>query len=212
MRELSQDLQQHLASGATTLCRVFVLELADGRRFAFSDHDRPILFGGLAVRPMEAAETERRAGFDTDSGAMRCVFDVDLPREDLMSGALDGARLAEHRVNWAAPEQSVHVTTGRIGAVSVTESGFEADWLGLSTLLDRSTGRVVSRRCDAEYGDARCGLVAEDGQSCSRTLEACRGFDNVLNYRGFPYLLGDDVLQKGVHLTPTRDGGSRYDA
>ena len=88
--------------------------------------------------------------------------------------------------------------------------GFEADWLGQATLLDRSTGRLFSRRCDAEYGDARCGLTVEPGQSCARTLEACRGFGNVLNYRGFPYLLGDDVLQAGVHLTPSRDGGSRY--
>jgi len=82
--------------------------------------------------------------------------------------------------------------------------------LGQATLLDRSTGRVFSRRCDAEYGDERCGLVAQDGESCERTLEACKGFGNTLNFRGFPYLLGDDVLQKGVHLTPRRTGGSRY--
>ena len=210
MRNLSPNLQSHLASGVTTLCRVFLLRLKDSRVFGFSDHDRSFLFDGVPTRPMQGADTEQRAGFDADSGALRSVFDVDLSREDILSGVLDGATLSEHRVNWSEPTQSVHITTGRIGQVTVTDTGFEADWLGLSTLLDRSTGRVVSRRCDAEYGDARCGLEAEEGQSCARTLEACRSFNNVLNYRGFPYLIGDDVLQKGVHLAPTRTGGSRY--
>lgn len=210
MRSLSPDLQTHLASGVTTLCRVFILTLADGRRFAFSDHDRPLAFQGLIAKPMDAADTEQRAGFAADSGALRSLFDVDLSREDILAGALDGAVLADYRVNWAAPDQSVHLTTGRIGALTVSAEGFEADWLGQSTLLDRSAGRVFSRRCDAEYGDARCGLAAQEGVSCARTLEACKSLGNALNFRGFPYLLGDDVLQKGVHLTPSRTGGSRY--
>jgi len=210
MRNLSPELQAHLATGVTTVCRLFVLTLADDRRFAFSDHDRPLAFDGIIAKPMDGAETEQRAGFDADSGALRSVFDLDLSRGDILSGALDGATLAEHRVNWANPEQSVHLTTGRIGAVTVDGDGFEADWMGQATLLDRSTGRVFSRRCDAEYGDARCGLTTQDGERCARTFEACKAFGNVLNFRGFPYLLGDDVLQKGVHLTPSRTGGSRY--
>lgn len=210
MRNLSPVLAAHLATGTTTLCRVFILSLADTRRFSFTDHDRPLPFDGLVAKPMDAAETEQRAGFDADSGALRSVFDIDISRENILDGVLDGATLAEHRVNWADTMQSVHLTTGRIGAVIVSGDGFEADWLGQASLLDRSTGRVFSRRCDAEYGDARCGLAVQAGQSCARTLEACKGFGNVLNFRGFPYLLGDDVLQKGVHLTPNRTGGSRY--
>ena len=210
MRNLSPELQAHLKTGATTLCRIFILTLADGRQFAFTDHDAALTFRGLAAKPMDAAETEQRVGFDSDSGAVKSAFDIDLPRDDILAGVLDGATLAEHRVNWADTTQSVHLTTGRIGAVSAVGEGFEADWLGLTSLLDRSTGRVFSRRCDAEYGDARCGLTAQSGQRCARTLEACAGFNNVLNFRGFPYLLGDDVLQKGLHLTPSRSGGSRY--
>lgn len=210
MRNLSPALQAHLATGTTTLCRVFILSLADGRRFAFTDHDAPLSFEGLTAKPMIAAETEQRVGFDADSGAVKSAFDIDIPRDDFLAGVLDGATLEEHRVNWADTAQSVHLTAGRIGAVSAVGDGFEADWLGQATLLDRSTGRVFSRRCDAEYGDVRCGLSAEPGQSCARTLDACKAFDNVLNFRGFPYLLGDDVLQKGVHLTPSRSGGSRY--
>jgi hypothetical protein len=210
MRDLSPELDAHLATGATTLCRVFVLTLADDRCFAFTNHDQPLAFAGCVAKPMAAAETEQRVGFDADSGALRSVFDVDISRDDIIAGALDGATLSEHRVNWTDPTQSVHLTSGRIGAVTVAGDGFEAEWLGQATLLDRSTGRVFSRRCDAEYGDSRCGLIAQSGQSCARTFDACKAFGNTLNFRGFPYLLGDDVLQKGVHLTPSRTGGSRY--
>lgn len=210
MRNIPQDLADHLSNGVTTLCRVFVLKLSDGRTFAFSDHDRSFEFQGQKTRPMQGTDTEQRSNFATDSGALKTAFDIDLSRKDILSGSLDGATLTEHRVNWADPSQSVHITTGRLGEITVSDHGFEAEWLGLSTLLDRLTGRVISRRCDANYGDARCGLTAQPGQSCTRTLDACKGFGNVLNYRGFPYLVGDDVLQKGVHLTPTRDGSSRY--
>lgn len=211
MRSLSHELSEHLSGEATTLCRVFILELSNGRRFAFTDHDRPLKFEDLVAEPMSAVDTEQRSGFDADSGAIQTVFGLDLSREDILGGALDGTTLCEHRVNWADTHQSVLMTTGRLGSITVSGDGFQADWLGQATLLDRSTGRVFSRRCDAEYGDTRCALTPQSGQSCARTIEACKSFGNVLNYRGFPYLLGDDVLQKGVHLTPTRDGGSRYD-
>ena len=210
MRDLSPGLSEHLTQETTTLCRVFIITLSDARRFAFTDHDRPLDFDGLRAKPMIAAETEQRQGFDADSGALRTVFDLDVDRDQILAGVMDGATIAEHRVNWADPTQSVHLTTGRMGAISVTKDGFEADWLGLSTLLDRSTGRVFSRRCDAEYSDARCGLTAQSGQSCARTLEACKAFGNSLNFRGFPYLLGDDVLQSGLDQTASRSGGSRY--
>ena len=197
-------------STATTLARVFVITLADGARHGFTDCDAALDFDGVRCRPMAATDVEARTGFDADSGALRTVFDIDLDAEAITNGALDGATLEAHQVDWSDTSKSVLLSKGRLGEVRLQGEGFEADWLGLSTLLDRSTGRVFSRRCDATYGDARCGLVAEPGKGCARTLDACKAYGNALNFRGFPYLLGDDVLQAGVHLTPTKDGGSRY--
>ena len=204
------------APDCQTLCRAFILTLTDSSRHGFTDHDRPLSVDGTPCKPMAAADTEQRAGFDSDSGALRTTFDIDLSPDAIRDGALDGARIDEFRVDWSAPYNYVLMTSGRLGEVSMGRDGegFEADWLGRTTLLDRSTGRVFSRRCDAALGDARCGVDASSlapGTTCPRTLDACRDrFDNAVNFRGFPYLLGDDVLQAGVHLTPTRTGGSRY--
>ena len=197
-------------SNATTLARAFILTLSDGSRHGFTDCDVGLDVDGVPCRPMQAADSEGRTGFDADSGAMRTVFDVDLSADDILGGALDGATLAEWRVDWSDPDKAVRLHVGRIAGVSAAKDGFEADWLGMSSLLERSTGRVFARRCDAEYGDERCGLFAVPGQGCARTLEACRDYNNTVNFRGFPFILGDDVLQAGVHLTPTREGGSRY--
>ncbi len=204
------------ADGCQTLARAFVITLSDGARHGFTDHDRPLVLDGVTCRPMAAADTEQRAGFDADSGAVRTRFDIDLSSDAIKSGSLDGARLDEYRVDWSDPSRRVLMTSGRLGEVSMGRDGegFEADWLGRATLLDRSTGRVFSRRCDAELGDVRCGVdlsAHPDGTVCPRTLDACKSrFANAVNFRGFPYLLGDDALQAGVHLTPNRNGGSRY--
>lgn len=210
-----RDVPFEFSEGCSTLCRVFVLTLASGARFGFSDHDRVFEFDGLTCAPMDATDTESQLGFASDSGALRTLFAVDLTGPDIRGGALDDARLDEFRVDWKRPSDFVQIARGRIGPVRYNDAGFEADWLGLSTLLNRSTGRVFARRCDAEFGDERCGLNAAnfpDGTTCPRTLTACRDqFSNTRNYRGFPYLVGDDVLQSGLHLTPTRDGGSRYE-
>lgn len=99
-------------------------------------------------------------------------------------------------------------------AIRQRGQAFEAEWTGEAAKLNRSFGRVYSKICDAEFGDERCGLNAADfpdGTSCPRSLEACREqFDNVMNYRGFPYLLGDDALQAAPQITERRDGSSRY--
>lgn len=210
-----RDVPFEFSEGCSTLCRVFILTLHDESKFGFSDHDCAFEFDGVTCAPMEATDTESQLGFASDSGALRTLFDINLAAPDIRAGALDNARLDEYRVDWKQTSDFVHIARGRIGPVRYNETGFEADWLGLSTLLNRATGRVFARRCDAEFGDARCGLNAANfdaGTTCPRTLKACREqFSNAQNYRGFPYLVGDDVLQSGLHLTPTRDGGSRYD-
>jgi len=106
------------------------------------------------------------------------------------------------------------VQKGRLGEVTISGEDISIEWLGQASLLDQSTGRVFSRQCDANFGDARCGLSKNnfaDGTVCPRSFEACRDqFSNTINFRGFPYLLGDDALLAGVAESDRRDGSSRY--
>ena len=201
-----------------TACHLWQLRLKSGLVFGLSNHDDTLSIDDVDYLPQQSLQpsaTEQRTGFATDSGTVRLQFDLpELSADALRAGALDDARLSQFSYDWLAQTPPVKLSEGRIGDVRIRGDGFEAEWLGLASLLERSTGRVFSRQCDASFGDARCGLNAADfadGTFCPRSFTACRDkFANAVNFRGFPYLLGDDALQAGVGDSDRRDGSSRY--
>jgi len=201
----------------STLCSLWKLELTSELTLFLTDHDDLILYNGHTYLPQQAADgtlTESQTGLSVDSGGLRTSLTLpNISAQDIRSGVLDGAQLSEFRHDWRSSETEL-ISKGRIGEVSFSGDEITVEWLGQASLLDQSTGRVFSRQCDASFGDARCGLDKAnfaDGTICLRTFAACRDqFANTVNFRGFPYLLGDDVLQAGVSESDIRDGSSRY--
>ena len=204
-------------SEVTTFCSLWKLEFASRPTLFLTDHDDIILHDGDSYLPQQAADgtlTESRTGLSVDSGGLRTSLTLpNISAQDIRDGILDGAQLSEFRHDWRKAETEL-ITEGRIGEVSFSGDDITVEWLGQASLLDSSTGRVFSRQCDASFGDMRCGLDKAnfaDGTLCPRTFAACRDqFSNTVNFRGFPYLLGDDVLQAGVSDSDIRDGSSRY--
>lgn len=203
----------------TTICTLWRLALGDSRVFLFTDHDDVLTVEGMTYHPRQSlveTDADARLGLRHDGGAVRGLFDMpDLTAADVREGALDGARLSRLSYDWRNGGVPTLISVGRIGDVKVAGHGFEAEWLGLSSLLDRSTGRVFSRSCDASFCDSQCGLSRADFPAdtrCARTYAACRdNFANTVNFRGFPYLLGDDALQAAPRDSDRMDGGSRYE-
>ena len=150
-----------------------------------------------------------------------------LTEVDLEAGLWSGARVESWLVDWTAagagagsgygqeiaPERRVRTGVYWLGEIRRVDGRFEADLLGREAVLERVTGRVFARRCDAELGDARCGVEAGHaafGAGCDKAFATCRDrFANTLNFRGFPYMIGNDVLQAGPAGETRRDGGSR---
>jgi len=218
MRELNPDLENSLFQSVTTLCTAWKLELSDGRIFGFSGHDRELIIEGvsyLAQSSLSESESESRLGFASDNGAIQGVLETtNITETDIANGLLKGAKLSRLKVNWQAPENYVVLSVGELGQVTTQGDYFDVEWLGLASKLDRSTGRLFSKKCDAEFGDARCGLLSDafpEGTVCPKSFAACRDqFDNASNFRGFPYLLGDDALYAAPQEGELKDGGSRY--
>ena len=50
MRIIPPALQDKLNSGATTLCRCFILTRRDGVTQGFTDHDRDVILNGVICR------------------------------------------------------------------------------------------------------------------------------------------------------------------
>lgn len=218
MRNVPFNLRPHLQREATTLCLIWTLKRSDGVAFGFTNHDRDLFIDGLnysASSGLTAGAVDSRLGFAVDNGSVAGVLsDERITPADIADGLYAGASLSMAVVNWQEPWQNMPLATGFIGQIKQIGEAFELEWLGEGAWLDRSQGRVFSRQCDAEFGDSRCGVNAADyppGTTCPRSYLACHNqFSNTKNFRGFPFLLGDDALTSAPQESDLRDGGSRF--
>ncbi|MES1201782.1 MAG: DUF2163 domain-containing protein [Pseudomonadota bacterium] len=291
MRDIPEALAAQLASGVTTLAHVWRIECRDGAVFRFTDHDRPLLFDCSTCEPAQGlaiGAIDKSLGLAIDSaGAMGALSADAVTEVELARGLWDGARVDVYRVDWATPSSFVHLFAGRIGEVKRGASAFEAELRGLQAPLNVAVGRVFSRFCDADLGDAPCGFDLSDplfhgdgvvtavlsatafrasglgafvsdwftrgrivwgggGESevrvhraeadgavietleapglavtvgagftihsgCDKAHATCRDkFANLVNFRGFPHMPGNDAVQAGPSNTARLDGGSRF--
>jgi uncharacterized phage protein (TIGR02218 family) len=82
----------------------------------------------------------------------------DIADEDIAAGLYDGAVVETLLVNWRQPEDFVLLRKATVGKITRSDGRFVAELESAAHALDRPNGRYVSRTCDAELGDARCGF------------------------------------------------------
>lgn len=162
MRPLPPGLAAHITSGATTLCWCWRITRRDGTVQGFTDHDRDLIFLGTtfeAASGFEASEIRESLGLGSDNlevtGALTSAALTDA---DLEAGLYDDAGVEIYRVNWASPADHVLMKSGTLGEVKRTGSAFAAEVRGLQHYLQQPKGRVFQFTCDADLGDARCGV------------------------------------------------------
>ncbi|MCW2307887.1 DUF2163 domain-containing protein [Rhodobium gokarnense] len=200
MKTVPTDLIDHLAGGVTTLCHCWKAERHDGVTVGFTDHDRPLAFGGTTYDPaagLAASELTAGPGLAVAGGEVDGALALDgLDAGDLSAGLWDDARVEIWLVNWEAVGQRLHVATGHIGEVETADGAFRAELRSLASRLDQPRGRIFASHCDAVLGDERCGVnlatatyratgtvIDTDGR---RTLTASglAGFDDAWFSRG----------------------------
>lgn len=160
MKTLPPGLQDHLESGATTLCWCWRIARKDGAVQGFTDHDLALAFDGVAYEAASgftASEVQSTLGLAVDNLSVAgALSSASLNESDLAAGLYDDADIEIWRVNWAAPEQRVLMRKGNLGQVRRGRSAFEAEMRGLAHKLGQATGRAYGYSCDADLGDARC--------------------------------------------------------
>jgi uncharacterized phage protein (TIGR02218 family) len=166
MREISDAFAARLAAGETMLCACWRFTRADGEVFGATDHDRAITFEGVQFEPaagLAAATFESGSGLAPGRCAVEGALSLGFMAEaEVDAGLWDGARVDVWRVDWEAPEHRVMIWCGRLSEVTRQGAAFSAELISLKADLERQIGRVYSRVCDADLGDARCGAVLDD--------------------------------------------------
>ncbi|MBN9532544.1 MAG: DUF2163 domain-containing protein [Alphaproteobacteria bacterium] len=295
MKTLVPSLAAHLQSGATTLCWCWKITRNDGVVQGFTDHDRPLAFDGVtyeAESGFTASAVQSSLGLSVSNLSVSGALSSEsLNAADLAAGLYDNAVIEIWRVNWADTEARVLMRKGNLGEVVRSHSAFQAEMRGLAHVLNQPVGRAFGYSCDADLGDARCGVdlsapqftghgviasVADDRRftvsgvetysdgwftggkltfasganapsamevkrhgvsalgisielwqamsapvgvgdaftvtaGCDKQFATCKAkFDNALQFRGFPYMPGNDAVTAYPTQNQTLDGGSRY--
>ena len=164
MRSLPPSLSASLASGATTLASCWIIERTDGVRLGFTDHDEDLTIQGVtcaAETGASATAIEQSVGLSVEGlEVMGALQDGRLTERELARGRFDGARIEVWRVDWSHPASRVLMMAGHVGEISRGRTGFVGEVRSLSAALNQARGRLYQRSCDAQLGDARCGVNA----------------------------------------------------
>jgi uncharacterized phage protein (TIGR02218 family) len=164
MRTLGPDFAAHLASGATTLANCWRIVRGDGVTLGFTDHDEPLVFDGTSFEPMlEGGEAAEKLGGQTATAEVVGVLVSDrIAEDDILLGRYDGALVETWRVNWREVSQRLLLRRASIGEITREDGAFRAELRSGQQALNRVSGRLYQKLCDAQVGDARCGVDLED--------------------------------------------------
>ena len=159
---ISEELQQHLDSGVTTLCRCWLVERRDGQRLGFTDHDGALVFDGITFQAdsgLTASALQQATGLSVDNAeALGALCSAKVSEVDIAAGRYDGAAVTCWLVNWAAPAERAVMFHGSFGALERSAGAFRAELRGLTDALNEPMGRSFQKPCSAVLGDRACGL------------------------------------------------------
>lgn len=173
-------LKAHLEHDVTTVCHCWKLTRADGAVLGFTDHDRTLTVAGTAFEPQtgfSASEARDTLGLAADTADVEGALSSDrIAEADIAAGLYDRATIETLLVNWRAPGEFALVRTATVGKIVRTDGRFTAELESLARRLDEPRGRYVTRACDAELGDARCGIdLALPAFSATATVSGLEG-------------------------------------
>lgn len=215
--------------GTSLICRAWVLKRRDGRVFGFTDHDCELVVDGVACTAasgLTASAMERATGLSVDNvEAVGALSHDGITEADIRAGRWDEAAVTAYLVDWSDPTAFEIVFRGTIGEIAWGAGAFTAELRGLSEALNRARGRVYQHRCDAVFGDGRCGMNVAAPQYHADVALLGAEDDRVLMLPGLPghapgwfergrieVLDGDaEGLTEQIKSDRARDGGRRLE-
>jgi uncharacterized phage protein (TIGR02218 family) len=163
MRTLPDSLQTSLSSGATTLARCWKLTRRDGGVLGFTDHDRTLVFDGVAFEPetgFTPSAIETKAGLAADTHSVEGALRSDrITESDISRGFYSGAEIALYLVDWRNTASRTLLSRGQIGEIRHGEIAFEAEVTGISDRLGQPVGNAYLAACPCRLGDEKCGVA-----------------------------------------------------
>lgn len=162
MTHYPEALRTHLARDCTTVCHAWKLTRREGAASGFTDHDTGFEIEGLAYEPssgFSASEAQKTVGFSVDTVDVEGILSsAGLVEDEIEAGLLDDAKVETLLVNWRNPSDFAVIRKATIGRITRRDGRFVAELKSAMHALDQPSARYLTRMCDAELGDQRCGF------------------------------------------------------
>jgi len=162
MRTINATRQLRLNRAVTTEALCILITLQNTTVIALTDHNKKITNNGIDYLPEESFFPSKIEGSNSmqDNSKMDFagIISTVITKLDLHSGVWDGAQIKILYIDYMRPDlTAIIIKQGKIGKVSVSDSGFTCEFLGLKDYFRQKIGRNLIPSCDAQFGDSRCG-------------------------------------------------------
>ncbi len=194
-------LKQHMAGGATTVCRAWRVARRDGVVMGFTDHDLDLVIDGetySARSGLSARSLQQATGLSVDNTeAVGALSDAAVREEDILRGLYDDAEVTAYLVNWQDSSQRSVLFRGSFGEIQREKGAFRVELRGLTERLNQPVGRAYVPTCGARLGDAQCQVdLALPGRVVEGTI---RALDTARSFLvEIPLTLGVGWFEQGV--------------
>ena len=169
MKEISPELQQHLAGECTTMAVCWRIERKDGTIMGFTDHDSNLQFNSETYRAASGftpSSISSNANLAVDTQDVEGILSDDsITEEDILAGLYDSAQIDIFMLNYADISQGeLRLKRGWLGEVTLKNNQFSAEVRGLTQRLTQTIGDLYSPSCRATLGDGKCRVNLEEHQ------------------------------------------------
>jgi hypothetical protein len=181
VKTISSALAMHLAGETQTMCSCWLVERVDGNVYAYTDHDRDLVFDleaamvavGLTPGPgivdtgeqtylaasgFTASNLQTGSGLNVDTGEAQGVLtSPSITEADMLAGLWDHAAIAIFQLNWSDLTMGALLErVGHLGEITTERGYFRAEWRGLMQAYQQQLGELTNPFCTAVLGDSRC--------------------------------------------------------
>jgi len=160
----TSSLRTALASGATTLARLYVITRTDGNIYRFTDHDADIVYDGdtyyAEASLLMSAIYGTIGGVTQTSEAILSYDSSFINEQDVVVGLFDFASVDVYLVDYENATVAYGLMTifsGNIGAIENTHKGFcRIELRGKLYRANFVLGNIYMPSCRADLGDSKC--------------------------------------------------------
>ena len=161
MKIMPVDLLTYYRAGSTALTTCWRATLTDGTVIASTVLDQDVVYDGVtyvSTVGYTATTVESTAELNPDNLEVDGFLSApSITEADLYSGRWDYAAILIFELDPLRPWLGTHILrSGNLGEVRAGRGKFTAELRGMMQRYSKVIGRITTKDCTADFGDARC--------------------------------------------------------